>query len=154
LAAAALMLDYILTAAVGISAGVGALVSAVPQMQTRTLELCLAILLIVTVVNLRGVREAGVFFMVPTYAFLGSLLCAIAIGVTKTVFAGGHPAPVIAPASNNLVPAATAMSAWLLLQVFSNGCTAMTGVEAVSNGVRAFRDPTVKNAQRTLTVII
>jgi amino acid transporter len=153
LAAAALMLDYVLTAAVGISAGVGALVSAVPQLQPHTLGLCLAILVVVTIVNLRGVREAGVAFMLPTYAFLGSLLIAILIGVTKTVFAAGHPVPVVAPP----VPVAgvtAALSLWLILQVFSNGCTAMTGVEAVSNGVKAFREPTVKNAQRTLTVII
>jgi amino acid transporter len=155
LAGAALMIDYILTAAVGISAGVGALVSAVPQLQPHTLAMCLAILVVVTIVNLRGVRETGVVFMIPTYAFLGSLLLAIVIGVTKTVLAAGHPVPVVAPP----VPAATGtaaavMSAWLLMQVFSNGCTAMTGVEAVSNGVRAFRDPTVKNAQRTLSVII
>ena len=78
LAAAALMLDYVLTAAVGISAGVGALVSAVPQLQPHTLAICLGILVVVTIVNLRGVREAGVFFMIPTYAFLGSLLCVIA----------------------------------------------------------------------------
>jgi amino acid transporter len=155
LAGAALMIDYVLTAAVGISAGVGALVSAVPRLQPHTLGICLAILLVVTIVNLRGVREAGVAFMIPTYAFLGSLLLAILIGVTKTVLAAGHPVPVVAPP----VPAAagaaaTVMSAWLLMQVFSNGCTAMTGVEAVSNGVRAFREPTVRNAQRTLTVII
>jgi amino acid transporter len=154
LAAAALMLDYILTAAVGISAGVGALVSAVPQLQPRTLELCLSILVIVTIVNLRGVREAGIFFMIPTYAFLGSLLCAILIGVTKTVFAAGHPVPVVPPPATVAGPATVAVSMWLLLQVFSNGCTAMTGVEAVSNGVRAFREPTVRNAQRTLTVVI
>jgi amino acid transporter len=154
LAAAALMLDYVLTAAVGISAGVGALVSAVPQLQPHTLAMCLAILLIVTIVNLRGVREAGVFFMIPTYAFLGSLLCAILIGITKTVFAAGHPVPVAAPPASVVGPATAAVSAWLLLQVFSNGCTAMTGVEAVSNGVKAFREPTVRNAQRTLTVII
>ncbi len=140
--------------AVGISAGVGALVSAVPQLQPHTLALCLAILIVVTLVNLRGVREAGLFFMVPTYAFLGSLLCAIAIGVTKTVFAGGHPLPVVAPPVSLAGPASVAVSMWLLLQVFSNGCTAMTGVEAVSNGVKAFREPTVRNAQRTLTVII
>jgi amino acid transporter len=153
LAAAALMLDYILTAAVGISAGVGALVSAVPQLEPHTMGLCLAILVIVTIVNLRGVRETGVAFMIPTYAFLGSLFIAILIGVTKTVFAAGHPLPVVAPP----VPAAgvtAAVSLWLILQVFSNGCTAMTGVEAVSNGVKAFREPTVQNAQRTLTVII
>src|ERR1700682_5421576 len=100
LAAAALMLDYVLTAAVGISAGVGALVSAVPELQPHTLGLCLGILAIVTIVNLRGVREAGVFFMIPTYAFLGALLCVIIIGVSKTVFAAGHPIPVVAPTSN------------------------------------------------------
>jgi amino acid transporter len=154
LAAAALMLDYILTAAVGISAGVGALVSAVPQLQPHTLQLCLGILVIVTIVNLRGVREAGIFFMIPTYAFLGSLLCAILIGVTKTVFAAGHPVPVVPPPASVAGPTTVAVSMWLLLQVFSNGCTAMTGVEAVSNGVRAFREPTIRNAQRTLTVVI
>ena len=153
LAAAALMLDYVLVVAVGISAGVGALVSAIPSIQPHTVGLCLAILLIVTVVNLRGVREAGIFFMVPTYLFLGTLLCMIAIGLSKTVLAGGHPAAVVSPPTPPTAIVATA-SYWLLLQVFSNGCTAMTGVEAVSNGVRAFREPTVKNAQRTLTVII
>ncbi len=154
LAAAALMIDYILTAAVGISAGVGALVSAVPGLQPHTLAICLSILLIVTIVNLRGVREAGIFFMVPTYAFLGSMLVAIFIGLAKTAFAAGHPVPVAAPPATAVTPATVAVSTWLLLQVFSNGCTAMTGVEAVSNGVRAFREPTVRNAQRTLTVII
>jgi amino acid transporter len=153
LAAAALMLDYVLVVAVGISAGVGALVSAAPSLQTHTLATCLGILVVITIVNLRGVREAGVFFMVPTYAFLGSLLVAIILGVSKTILAAGHPVPVVAPPTIG-VPAATSVSAWLLLQVFSNGCTAMTGVEAVSNGVRAFHEPTVRNAQRSLTVII
>jgi amino acid transporter len=153
LAAAALMIDYVLTAAVGISAGVGALVSAVPQLQPHSLGMCLGILVLVTIVNLRGVREAGVVFMIPTYAFLGSLLCAIIIGVSKTVLAAGHPVPV-APLPSLAIPVATSVSLWLLLQVFSNGCTAMTGVEAVSNGVRAFREPAVRHAQRTLTVII
>ena len=153
LAAAALMIDYVLVVAVGISAGVGALVSAAPRLQSHTVGICLGILVIITLVNLRGVREAGTFFMVPTYLFVGTLLAAIAMGTFKTVLAGGHPMPVVAPpAAPGAVVAAA--SAWVLLQVFSNGCTAMTGVEAVSNGVRAFREPTVKNAQRTLTVII
>jgi len=153
LAAAALMLDYVLVVAVGISAGVGALVSAVPSLQPHTLLICLAILVIITIVNLRGVREAGVFFMLPTYLFLGTLLWVILVGTIKTVLAAGHSVPIVAPPvpGSGVVAAA---SAWLLLQVFSNGCTAMTGVEAVSNGVRAFREPTVRNAQRTLTVII
>ena len=152
LAAAALMLDYILVVAVGISAGVGALVSALPQLQPHTLTICLAILVVITIVNLRGVRETGVLFMIPTYAFLGSLLAIIGIGAAKSVLAAGHPGPVIAPPQ--ALPPVAAVSAWLMLQVFSNGCTAMTGVEAVSNGVSAFRKPTVPNAQRTLSVII
>src|SRR6202166_3134871 len=152
LAAAALLADYILTAAVGISAGVGALVSAVPQMLPHTLSLCLGILIVITILNLRGVREAGSAFAIPTYLFVGTLLITIAGGILRVVLSGGHPEPVFPiPAP----PAVTAVvSYWLLLKVFASGCTALTGVEAVSNGVKAFREPTVKNAQRTLTVII
>src|SRR5208282_6328325 len=84
LAGSALMIDYILTAAVGISAGVGALVSAVPSLQPHTLAICLGILLLITIVNLRGVKEAGGVFMIPTYLFLGTLLITILIGVFKT----------------------------------------------------------------------
>lgn len=153
LAAAALMIDYVLTAAVGISAGVGALVSAAPSLQPHTSSICVGILVVITIVNLRGLREAGTVFMIPTYLFLGTLLLSILIGVVKTMLAGGHPVATIAPPAA-ASPVVAAARAWMLLQVFSNGCTAMTGVEAVSNGVRAFREPTVKNAQRTLTVII
>ncbi|HTZ99265.1 MAG TPA: APC family permease [Candidatus Aquilonibacter sp.] len=153
LAAAALMIDYVLVVAVGISAGVGALVSAAPSLQPHTLLLCLAILLVIMLVNLRGVREAGIFFMVPTYLFVGTLLIAIVMGLFKTVMAGGHPSPVV-PLPHPSSPTLAVAGAWILLQTFANGCTAMTGVEAVSNGVRAFREPTVKNAQKTLTVII
>jgi len=152
LAAAALLIDYVLTAAVGISAGVGALVSAVPSLLPHTLALCLGILLLITIVNLRGVKEAGGVFMIPTYLFLGTLLIAILIGLVKTLLAHGNPMPVVAPPP---VPPATAMvGAWLLLKAFASGCTALTGVEAVSNGVRAFREPTAENAKKTLTVII
>ena len=90
LAAASLMVDYILTAAVGISAGVGALISAVPSLQRHTLALCLAILILVTLINLRGVSEAGGVFLVPTYLFIFCLLAMIALGVIKTLAAGGH----------------------------------------------------------------
>ncbi len=152
LAAAALMIDYVLTAAVGISAGVGALVSAVPSLQPHTLSMCLVILLLMTVVNLRGVREAGTVFIFPTYLFIVTLLITLILGLIKSFAAGGKPAPVISlPA---VYPAEVTMSVWLLLKAFSSGCTAMTGVEAVSNGVKAFRDPVAKTAQRTLTAII
>jgi amino acid transporter len=152
LAAAALLTDYILTAAVGISAGVGALVSAVPFLEPHTVSLCVGILVIITVLNLRGVKDAGIAFMIPTYLFVGTLLIMIGGGVIRVLMSGGHAvpaAPLPAPP-----PATAAVTYWLLLKVFASGCTALTGVEAVSNGVRAFRDPAVKNAQRTLTVII
>jgi amino acid transporter len=152
LAAAALMIDYVLTAAVGISAGVGALVSAVPRLQPHTLALCLLILLLLSFVNMRGVRDTGVAFLVPTYLFVGCLLIVILLGIFHVVVTGGHPVPVM-PVPK--LPAATAtLTLWLLAKVFASGCTAMTGVEAVSNGVMAFRDPTTVNAKRTLTVII
>ena len=152
LAAAALMIDYVLTAAVGISAGVGALISAVPSLQPHILALCLGILFVLTLVNMRGVRDTGVVFMIPTYLFLGSLLSMIAVGIFHVVTSGGHPTPVVAPPH---LPAATeAVSIWLILKVFSSGCTAMTGVEAVSNGVMAFKEDRTKNAHRTLTIII
>jgi amino acid transporter len=152
LAAAALLTDYILTAAVGISAGVGALVSAVPSLQPHTVALCVAILVVITILNLRGVRDAGVAFMVPTYLFVGTLLITIVGGLVRIALSGGHPVPVTPPPPP---PAMTeAVTLWLLLKVFASGCTALTGVEAVSNGVKAFREPAVKNAQRALTVII
>src|SRR5579862_3722063 len=152
LAAAALLADYILTAAVGISAGVGALVSAVPSFMPHTVALCLGILIVITILNLRGVREAGSVFAIPTYVFVGTLLVTIVGGLVRVFLAGGHPTPATPlPPSP---PITEAVTYWLLLKVFASGCTALTGVEAVSNGVKAFKEPTVKNAQRTLTVII
>jgi amino acid transporter len=151
-AASALLLDYVLVVAVGISAGVGALVSAIDKLQPYTLSLCLVILALITLVNLRGVRESGVAFMAPTYLFIVSLLGVLALGVFKTVMAGGKPTPMasLPPQAS----AATAASLWILMRAFASGCTAMTGVEAVSNGVSAFREPAVDHARRTLTAII
>jgi len=152
LAAAALLADYILTAAVGISAGVGALTSAIPSVLPHTVSICVGILIVITVFNLRGVRDAGLAFAVPTYLFVGTLLITIVVGIFRVVLSGGHPTPVVSPAVP--LPTTTVVSYWLLLKVFASGCTALTGVEAVSNGVKAFREPAVKNAQRALTVII
>src|SRR5262249_10331819 len=152
LAAAALLLDYVLVVAVGISAGVGALVSAVPALQPHTLAICLTILAGIAIVNLRGVRESGAAFILPTYAFVASLGGVMLIGLIKVLVSGGSPAAVVAPPA---LPAATAAaSSWIVLRAFASGCTAMTGVEAVSNGVGAFRNPAVKNARTTLTVIV
>ena len=152
LAAAALMIDYVLTVAVGISAGVGALVSAIPSLQSHTLTICLGILVLITLINLRGMRDAGLVFMAPTYLFVGTLLAAILIGLIKTFVSGGHPVPV--EPLPRITQATALPGAWLILQAFASGCTAMTGVEAVSNGVKAFREPVVSTARRTLTVII
>jgi amino acid transporter len=152
LAAAALMIDYILNAAVGISTGVGTLVSAFPRLQPHTLALCLLILLVLTLINMRGVRDTGSTFLLPTYLFVGTLLAVIVIGAIRTIAAHGHPLPIVAPPR---LPVSGAMlSLWVLAKVFASGCTAMTGVEAVSNGIMAFREPKQKNARRTLTIII
>jgi amino acid transporter len=152
LAAAALLADYILTAAVGISAGVGALVSAVPSLLPHMVSLCVGILIVITILNLRGVRDAGTAFAIPTYLFVGTLLVTIVAGILHVLLNGGHPIPAVPLPPPPAITAA--VSFWLLLKVFASGCTALTGVEAVSNGVKAFKEPTVKNAQRTLTVII
>jgi amino acid transporter len=153
LAAAALMIDYILTAAVGISAGVTALTSAVPSLAPHTLLFCLIILAILAIVNMRGVKDTGATFIAPTFLFVGTLLILIGVGVYKTILSGGHPLPVLAPPP--ALPATMKyLGLWLLMKTFASGCAAMTGVEAVSNGVMAFGEPRAKNAQRTLTIII
>ena len=156
LAAAALLLDYVLVVAVGVSAGIGALISAFPGLQDFRLLLCLATLFIIAIVNLRGIKESGVAFALPTYAFIATLGGTIVIGLVKAALSGGNPVPVIAPPA--LTPSASTVfngaTLWLLTRAFASGCTAMTGVEAVSNGMGAFRAPAVRNAQRTLTVIV
>lgn len=152
LAAASLLLDYVLVVAVGISAGVGALVSAAPSFQPHTLLLCLGILVLITIVNLRGVRESGAVFLGPTYLFVVCLGGVLITGLIKAALSGGQPRAVVMPPM--LPAAASTASAWLLMRAFASGCTAMTGVEAVSNGVTAFREPAVRLARWTLTVII
>ena len=153
LAAAALMIDYILTAAVGISAAVEALTSADSKLLPYTLPICLLILAGLALVNMRGVKDTGKAFIVPTFLFVGTLLTLIAVGVFKTFAAGGHPVPVgtLPPPP---IQTMGALTLWLLMKAFASGCAAMTGVEAVSNGVMAFGEPRAKKAQRTLTVII
>ena len=153
LAAAALMIDYILTAAVGISAGVTALTSAIPALQPHTLLLCLVILAILAIINMRGVRDTGTVFIAPTFLFIGTLLALIGVGVYKAVVSGGHPVPVatLPPALPQTVKF---LGAWMLIKAFSSGCAAMTGVEAVSNGVMAFGEPRARKAQFTLSIIV
>jgi amino acid transporter len=153
LAGGALMIDYLLNVAVGISAGIGALVSAVPSLQPHTLAMCLVVLAILTFVNLRGVKEAGSAFVAPTYLFVGTLMVVIVIGLYKVIASGGHPVAVVAVVENS-TPALRVAGIWILVRAFASGCTALTGVEAVSNGVQAFREPAVQAARATLTAII
>lgn len=150
-AAVALIIDYLLNVAVAISAGMGTVVSAVPVLQPYALALCLAVLFTLMFVNLRGVRESGIIFVFPVFLFVGCISIAIAIGIVHVLLAGGHPHPAISPPP--IPPTTAAVSPWLLLAAFANGCTAMTGIEAVSNGVPLFRKPKVPNAHRTLTAI-
>jgi amino acid transporter len=152
IAAAALLTDYVLNVAVGISAGVGALISACPALQSHTLGLCLGVLVLVTFVNLRGVRDSGVAWSIPTYSFVASLLVILILGFLKTAHAGGHPQPMLPPPP--ITHPMGRVGPWLVLCAFASGCTAMTGVEAVSNAVPIFAEPRVKNARFTLTIII
>src|SRR5262249_17939904 len=112
---------------------------------------CLAILAVLTIVNLRGIRTTGIVFSVPAYAFIGCLFSVFALAAWKAIAHGGHPPPVVAPPT--AATTTTTASTWLLLRALANGCTVMTGVEAVSNGVPLFRDPQQKEARRTLLII-
>ncbi|MDE1155519.1 MAG: APC family permease [Acidobacteriaceae bacterium] len=152
LAASALMIDYILTAAVGISAGVTALVSAWPSLHPHQLLLCLLVLAIIVIINLRGMKESAFVFMVPTFLFVGTLGTTVLVGVVHALLAGGHPVPVTPPPPPS--PIMETLTFWLLLKAFASGCAAMTGVEAVSNGVPAFKEPRSKKANAALTIII
>jgi amino acid transporter len=146
IAAASLLVDYTLTVAVSISAGVLAITSAFPELHAYRVEMCLAFLTILTVGNLRGIRESGRIFAVPTYFFVFSVVVLLAAGLYR--FATGTIVPVDVPLPPNA--GHEPLTVFLLLTAFANGCTAMTGVEAVSNGVPAFRPPEARNASATL----
>jgi amino acid transporter len=149
IAAASLLVDYTLTVAVSISAGVLAVTSAFPELHSYRVEMCLTALAILTVGNLRGIRESGRIFAVPTYFFVVSVIVLLAAGLFR--YLSGSIVPVSMP----LPPEAghQPLTTFLLLTAFANGCTAMTGVEAVSNGVPAFRPPEAKNAAATLVAM-
>jgi amino acid transporter len=153
IAAAALLIDYVLTVSVSIAAGVAAITSAVPAWQAHAVPLSLGFLVVLTLGNLRGVRESGRLFAAPTYYFIVSILAMLAVGAWR--YATGTLEPAALP--NAPLPLGThgmgALGAFAVLTAFSNGCTAMTGVEAVSNGVPAFRPPESRNAASTLVTM-
>ena len=148
-AAAALLTDYVLTVAVSISAGIYAITSFVPSLTSHKVGLSLACLVVIVLVNLRGVRESGMLFALPTYAFVTSILVLVAVGLFQDLT--GHLQSAVVP---NPLPTGTGVvTVFVLLRAFSSGSTALTGVEAIANGVNAFRHPQGKNAAKTLAVL-
>lgn len=148
----ALLVDYVLTVAVSVSSGVDNIISAVPELDPGRVELAVAFVVIIVIVNLRGVREASLVFAIPTYIFIGSVAFMIVVGLARTAL--GDP-PIASSAeftveAQSLTQVAVIL---LILRAFSSGCSALTGVEAVSNGVPAFRRPKIRNAQLTLTLM-
>src|SRR5712692_8008334 len=145
-AGAALLIDYVLTVAVSVAAGIAAITSAVPELHEHRVGLGLLAIAILTWGNLRGVRESGKIFALPTYLFVGGLGLVIVVGLGRALFgvAEEHPLPPV-PAMEG-----QGLTLFLLLRAFSSGCTALTGIEAISNGVPAFRDPASKNAATTM----
>jgi amino acid transporter len=146
-AAAALLVDYVLTVSVSVAAGVLAITSAAPSLRGHEVTLCLALILLLTVVNLRGVRESGFAFALPTYAFVAAMYVLIVVGIAKcadgTCPTAHVPNPIAAGAAGGV-------GVFVILRAFASGSAALTGVESISNGVNAFRPPQGKNAARTL----
>lgn len=154
LAGAALLTDYVLTVSVSVSAGVRAITSAYPAALEYRVAIALGAIVFITWINLRGARESGTIFAVPTYAFVGGVLLVIAIGLVRYFELFGA-APLL-PMENNIA-ATTSLTGfayiWLLLRAFAGGCTALTGIEAISDGVQAFKPPEAKNAAITMVAM-
>jgi amino acid transporter len=150
--ASALLVDYVLTVAVSIASGVDNIISALPFLNPWRVELAIGFVILVVLVNLRGVREASRAFAIPTYIFIGSVAVMIVVGLVEMAL--GHP-PVASSAQYEVRGESLAQAAviLLILRAFASGCSALTGVEAVSNGVQAFRKPKIRNAQQTLVAM-
>jgi amino acid transporter len=150
IAASSLLIDYVLTVAVSIAAGVAAITSAFPAWHVNRVELTLGFVVILMLGNLRGIRESGRIFAAPTYFFVATILALIAVGTWRVLAGTVLPVEAVAPVAS----AHENLTIFLLLTAFANGCTAMTGVEAVSNGVPAFRPPEAKNAAATMLTMV
>jgi amino acid transporter len=151
LAAAAILSDYVLTVAVSVVAGVFAITSAVPGLAEHRVAISIGFVVLITLANLRGVRESGTIFAVPTYGFVLAIYALLVTGIARCI-SGGCPAAVV-PADHLAVGAAATVSLFVLLHAFSSGATALTGVEAIADGVQAFRRPQSKNAAATLGIM-
>ncbi|HLB19241.1 MAG TPA: APC family permease [Gaiellaceae bacterium] len=147
--AAALLVDYVLTVAVSIAAGIFAVTSLAPSLSSHKVVLSLACLGVIVLVNLRGIRESGLTFALPTYAFVTAMFVLVGVGLAKTLFGSAPHAHV----PNPIATGAGGITIFVLLRAFSSGSTALTGVEAIANGVNAFRRPHGKNAAATLAIL-
>jgi amino acid transporter len=141
-AGAALLVDYILTAAVSVAAGIAAITSAVPSIAHHRVLMGGVVLLVITLLNLRGVKESGLVFSIPTYGFVFVMSAFVLYGLARR--------PFVSVDYSALPPATLGIGSWMMLRAFSSGCTALTGVEAITNGVPAFRDPAADNAAKTM----
>jgi amino acid transporter len=149
-AASALLIDYVLTVAVSVVAGVAAITSAAPSLQSDAVWLSLAFVIVLTVVNLRGIKESGRAFAIPTYGFVAAIYVMLAFGFAKVLFGDGVTAESAHHQLHAVAKTGGLLTVFLALRAFASGCTALTGVEAVSNGVPAFRPPKSRNAALTL----
>lgn len=152
IAATSLMIGYILTVAVSVSAGGAAVISAIPALQPYLVPMCLAFVVLLTVGNLRGIRESGALFSAPTYLFVGTVILLIILGLLDAFLGIRFFQGIVKPAEE-IKPAET-LGILLVLRAFAQGCAAMTGVEAISDGVPAFQAPESKNAASTLSTLV
>jgi amino acid transporter len=152
-AAAALLVDYVMTVAVSVVSGVVAITSAVTSLAPHAVALCVGAIVLLALVNLRGVKESGTAFAVPTYIFVGLTLLLLASGAYQALTGGVDEAPSAHLALHRTAQVGGAYTLFLCLKAFASGCTALTGVEAISNGVPAFKDPKPRNAAATLTIM-
>jgi amino acid transporter len=143
-AGAALLIDYVLTVTVSVAAGIAALTSAFPALRTHTISLCLFAILFIALINLRGVKESGRIFSIPVYLFIGSLLLLIVASFTKSLSIPHLQYKELKETTSHIFPM------FIILRAFASGCATLTGIEAISNGIRAFKAPEAKNAGITL----
>jgi amino acid transporter len=154
-AAGSLLIDYILTVAVSVSAGVAALTSAFEELEPHRVPIALLIIVFITVINLRGVKESGTFFAIPTYAFVIGMFVMIGVGLIR-ILSGSIPdaAPIAGEPMHGATEAIHTLTLFLILRAFAGGCTALTGIEAISNGIPAFKKPESDNAGKTLIAMV
>ena len=151
-AAASILIDYTMTVAVSVAAGIAALYSLFPALLPWRVEICVGVVVLVAIINLRGVRESGNIFALPTYLFIVGILVMLTYGLLR-VFFGVGGAPVYEPPAEVIPYGAEALSLFLIVRAFTQGCTALTGVEAIADGVPAFKPPEAQNARSTLVVM-